>query len=148
LHKHSVSIDGKNYGFAFDDQQGHASDIGVGSFNSARIVLESWSDDTSTAPPSPSPSTISIRDLLASYLTSESSEEASELAMSLALNADSTPHAAPQSLVDQVLASSASDVDFSGFLNGDQNDSDDDDSGVMPTIALSARHFTASRLAG
>lgn len=42
LHKSTVSIGGKNYGFAFDDQQGQASDIGVGSFLGATITLGPW----------------------------------------------------------------------------------------------------------
>ena len=46
FHQTSVSIDGKNYGFAFDDQQGKASDIGVGSFSSVTITLGAWTTTT------------------------------------------------------------------------------------------------------
>jgi hypothetical protein len=58
-----VSIDGKNYGFAFDDQGGNASDIGVASFNSATITLEPWGTSGPGPGPGPGPlgNGISIR---------------------------------------------------------------------------------------
>jgi hypothetical protein len=142
LHQDSVSIDGKNYGFAFDDQDGYASDIGVGSFDSARIVLESWSDST----PPPPPTEQSMRDFLASYLAGEGSESDQEFAGMLALSGESQPSATPMSALDQVLASNAGDLDFSAYLDEAEDDEDEDD-GVMPTMVLSARSFTASRWA-
>lgn len=42
FHSDKISIDGKNYGFAYDDQQGHASDIAVANFNSVTITLGAW----------------------------------------------------------------------------------------------------------
>lgn len=39
LHQDSISIDGLNYGFAFDDQAGQASDIGVAGVDSVTITL-------------------------------------------------------------------------------------------------------------
>ena len=71
LHEDTVSIDGKNYGFAFDDQTGQASDIGVASFNSAKIVLGPWGADPGPGPdpnphPHPDPGDFSQRSFLAS----------------------------------------------------------------------------------
>lgn len=144
LHQDSVSIDGKNYGFAFDDQDGYASDIAVGSFDSARIVLESWSD--STQPPPPPPGEMSMRELMASYLGEYGSEESSsDLAMALAIAADSEPSAAPLSIVDEVLADSSSTLDYSGYMNQPE-EAEDDEHSIMPTLTLSTRRLVASRL--
>jgi len=142
LHQTTVSIDGKNYGFAFDDQDGYASDIAVASFTSARIVLESWSDDT--PPPAPPTNHVSMRDLMASYLAQYGSEEDSSV-LAMALVAEAEPNAFPQSIVDGVLAYSGSDLDFSGYLT-EGEDEDEDDNSAMPTMVLSARNLIASRL--
>jgi len=78
LHKSSVSIGGLNYGFAFDDQAGQASDIAVASFDSATITLSPWATGTPPSPPNPPdpptpptpppvpPSRVSLRDFMTS----------------------------------------------------------------------------------
>ena len=55
LHKADVSIDGLNYGFAFDDKGAQSSDVGVASFNSVTVTLGAWS--ATPAPPPPPPPT-------------------------------------------------------------------------------------------
>ncbi len=143
LHQTTVSIDGKNYGFPFDDQDGFASDIAVASFNHARIVLESWSNDT--PPPAPPTNDVSIRDLMASYLAQYGSEEdSSELAMALVSEAE--PSDSPQSIVDGVMADNGSDLSFVGYLTGGEDEEEEDDDSAMPTLVLSARNLIASRL--
>ena len=72
LHKDAVSIDGRNYGFAFDDQNGHASDIGVASFVSVSVTLSPWAN-VSVNPPQP-PTKITKRDFFASYIETHYSE--------------------------------------------------------------------------
>jgi hypothetical protein len=68
LHQLGVSIGGKNYGFAFDDQDGNASDIGVSTFTSATITFAPWGTVAN-----PVTSGITIRSLFASsYGTSGS----------------------------------------------------------------------------
>jgi hypothetical protein len=144
LHQTTVSIDGKNYGFPFDDQDGYASDIAVASFNSARIVLESWSDDT--PPPAPPTGETSMRSFLASYLGEYGAEEgSSDLAMALAIASDSEPDASPLSIVDEVLANDGSGLYFAGYLDQADDDEEEDDS-AMPTLVLSTRSLIASRL--
>lgn len=146
LHQTTVSIDGKNYGFAFDDQDGYASDIAVDDFNSARIVLETWSDSTPDPPHPTPPGGLSMRDFMASYLGEYGSEEAPpELAMALVADAGSEPIASPLSIVDEVLADQGAGLDFSGFL-GQSEDDDEDDASAMPTMVASVRSLIASRM--
>jgi hypothetical protein len=94
LHKDTVSIDGKNYGFAFDDQDGQASDISSDSFSSITITLGEWADNDNPDPgpgptpdpdpdpnpdpdptPTPNSNLISQRMLLSSYIDPEHSPE-------------------------------------------------------------------------
>lgn len=55
LHQTGVSIDGKAYAFAYDDQGSMASDIAVASFTSVTVTLGNWVE---TIPVVPSPITI------------------------------------------------------------------------------------------
>ncbi len=67
LHKTTVSIDGKNYGFPFDDQGGDASVIGVSSFTSATITMSPWGELDAPGPgPGPGPSGSSLRPFIKS----------------------------------------------------------------------------------
>jgi hypothetical protein len=56
LHQSSISIGGLNYGFAYDDQAGQASDISVDNPTGVRITLGPWSThETPTPDPGPDP---------------------------------------------------------------------------------------------
>ena len=69
LHQSSVSLGGKNYGFAYDDQDGHASDIGVSTFTSATVTFRAWGTYTAPTPPG----VISLRSFLSSKFAGTSS---------------------------------------------------------------------------
>ncbi len=139
LHQNSVSIDGKNYGFAFDDQNGYASDIAVANFESVRIVLESWS--ASAPPPPPQALSTSMRGFLASYLADYAPTDEA-----VALPDVADPQAAPLSIVDQVLAGPDAGLAFSGYLG--QTDQDEEDDPAIVATVFSMRSLVARRLAG
>lgn len=160
LHKDDVSIDGKNYGFAFDDQDGHASDIGVASFSSVTATLGPWAAHDNPDPPDPpnppDPRDISQRLFLASTLRSEeppggfSSFEARSLAVV------ATPDASPMQAVDAALLDGLATDDADVLDLADFTAQEDDPepgpaaSGTDPTIAIiapSLRSLLSSRLA-
>jgi hypothetical protein len=55
LHKDTISIGGLNYGFAYDDSAGQASDIGVSEFSKVTITLAPWAVHDDPDPPGPDP---------------------------------------------------------------------------------------------
>lgn len=81
LHKDTVSIGGLNYGFAYDDQAGQASDISTTDFTQVAVTLGPWAahDDPNPGPgpgpgpgPSPDPGAqITKRKFLASHAARE-----------------------------------------------------------------------------
>lgn len=56
LHEQDISIDGLNYGFAYDDKGAQSSDVGVTSFESVTLTLGAWSNTPGPGPgPGPGP---------------------------------------------------------------------------------------------
>jgi hypothetical protein len=51
FHEQYVSIDGKTYGFAYDDQKGQSSDFGMAPLQGMLITLGSWEDAVNVLPP-------------------------------------------------------------------------------------------------
>lgn len=131
LHKNTVSIDGKNYGFAFDDQGGQASDIGVGSFTNATITLGPWSVGSGPEPPPPTPSRWSQRLFMSSTIFSSVPPTSSQATNSAAVDA---------AIVDST--NDDANAIVSGGAVGDASGQTGDD---LPRNAVSMRGLISSR---
>lgn len=147
FHKDTVSIDGKNYGFAFDDQDGHASDIGVASFNSVTATLEPWATTAPDPDPDPDPdsSGISQRRFMASRLAQQVPPQGSPPVQSSSVFAPS--ETSSPSAVDAALASALAIDDADLFDPADlavEADGDEPDF-VESELLPSLRNFLSSR---
>ena len=148
LHQDSVSIDGLNYGFAFDDQAGQASDIGVSGVDSVTITLAPWATDLNPNPgpgpgPNPDPTPghgLSQRWFLASTIFPVGSSQ-SQSFQSQSFSTMSTP--------DQESSTGDENISAAIFNAGGANDaalmsalamSDDDDSLGLDDFAGSANN--------
>jgi len=145
LHQDTVSYQAQNYGFAYDDNNGQASDIGISDLNtitSVTATLGAWADGDAPPPPPPppppGPGGMSLRDYIASFLRQDphpigSSMEQSSFWMPVddAQKTEDEPSAEPQA-IDAAI----------GELAAEDADPAEDD--VVPSIVrVSIRNLTA-----
>ncbi len=145
MHRDDISIGGLAYGFAFDDQGGHASDIGVASFSDVTITLGPWAAKSSPSSQS------SLRFLLASS-GNDSSDDDVAASESLSV-ASASAAAAPSGItssIDAAMALLASELDEPELADEDESpDEAEELVELMGRVAFPGlRLFLSSRRAG
>jgi hypothetical protein len=141
-----ISLDQLNYGFAYDDNNGQASDIAVGSLSSIQGILATltpWAKHDT--PPAPTPPTggTSMRDFMSNRLPYTPPQGASEqLSTPSSPEADpqAVPDASPQSIVDEALADPSTTDDLA-WLQALDNQGSTSDGSTNGNSGFSMRDF-------